>query len=116
MTRPLPHTTDPDRRPDDEIVIEPETNERAEDLKERVSTVLSTLAMLAISGGSAWALWDRLGPLCVVVGGFVLAISVGYSDAARRPKSLTVKSDRKKSVPGPSDPGRLHAKGPGATS
>lgn len=118
MTRPVARTVDADARPDAGVVIvEPEPIERVELLKEHVSTWLSVVAMLAMSGGVGWGLWARFGPYALFFGGALLATFVMISDAGRRPKPLHVAApERKAEVPGPSSAGNLHAKGPGGKS
>ena len=122
MTRAVPSTVPPDNdRPGDVLPLmtyEPETNERAESLKEVVSTLLSAVAMLAMATGATWAAWEPFGPIALTVGGVLLTLLLAISDAARRPKPETIETTRasKAPVPGPTDAGRMHARGPGARS
>lgn len=87
----------------------------AERVKEHVGTALSTAAMLAVSGGVGWGLFAVLGPWAVAIGGAVLGVLVMISDAARAPKPLPeAEPDRRPvALPGPTDPGNVHANGPG---
>lgn len=85
--------------------------------KERASTWLSVLAMLAISTGITLGLWIEAGwgPWSLCGGGLVLACMISYSDHARRPRDPEpAEPAERKPVPGPTDPGNMHAKGPGA--
>jgi hypothetical protein len=116
MTRPTPETSGPRQPEPDTFVIDPEVDTAAEALKERISTVLSAAAMLTMSGGVAWGLWPWLGPFAIAVGGLLLALFVGLADSARRPEPETIKRPGRRPVPGPSDPGNLHARGPGSTT
>ncbi len=89
-----------------------------ERVKDHVSTMLSTVSMLAVSGGLGWGLWPHLGPWSIAIAGVLLGILVAGADAARAPKPAPMAPPepvKRPTVPGPSDPGRLHAKGPGAT-
>jgi hypothetical protein len=87
-------------------------------LKERLSTLLSVVALLAIAGGTGWGLWEHIGPWSLVAAGFLMACMVGYTDYARRPpESETVTPQPKRvPLPGPSHAGNLHVKGPGASA
>jgi len=89
--------------------------------KEHVSTVLSTVAILAIVVGLTWGLWPHIGPWSLCAGGVALAVLVTIADSARKPDALpAVEPDpepvTKPLVPGPTDAGNLHAKGPGASA
>lgn len=89
--------------------------------KERVSTMLSTVAVLAITVGVTWGLWAHIGPWALCAGGLVLALMVQLADNARRASSGGADGLRAQSTapnepgpPGPTSPGNLHTKGPGA--
>jgi len=118
VTRPTPSTVGPGGELVETFELEPVSDEAAEHLKEVVSTLLSAGAMVAVAGGVGWGLWPWLGPFAVAVGGLLLTVFVVIADAGRRPRPETVersRSYRDSPVPGPSAPGKLHAKGPGAT-
>lgn len=89
----------------------------AEDLdamKERISTWLSTLAILAMAGGLGWGLWPHLHAWCLPIAGAALALMVLWADLARRPPEAKPEPVLEEPPPpGPTDPGRVHVRGPG---
>lgn len=115
MTRPQARTVAPDLDPGF-LTIDPEPEPSAEALKDRISTWLSTVALVAMAGGVGWGVWPWLGPFAVAVGGGLLALFVVMADAGRKPVAVTAERPGRGPVPGPTDAGMMHAKGPGATS
>lgn len=109
--------TAPDRDPGPPPLASVPDDRDPELTKEHISTVLSTVAILAIVVGLTWGLWPRLGPWSLMIGGGLLAVLVVLSDTARRPIAAAdpgPAGPAKPTVPGPSDPGNMHAKGPGS--
>ena len=92
--------------------------EVAATMKERISTLLSTVAMLAMAGGVGWGLWPHLGPWAVAIAGLLLALMVSFADHARKTPDVDEAEPPPKPSkpvpPGPTDPGNLHTKGPGS--
>lgn len=86
-------------------------------MKERISTVLSTAAMVMITVGIVLVLWPRWGGWALCSGGLALALMVGFADAMRKPPPEPVKAKPEpKKLPGPADAGNRHMKGPGAAA
>lgn len=85
--------------------------------KEQVSTFLSTVALVMVTAGVTVGLWSHAGPWALCAGGVTLAVLVSFADYLRRPRPLPeVDPDPEppKGPPGPTSPGNLHTKGPGA--
>lgn len=89
--------------------------------KERISTWLSAASMVMVVVGLTWTLWPRLGPFALVLGGCLLGVLVGVADALRdrdskpEPEAAGVPPTAPAMpLPGPSDPGLRHTKGPGS--
>jgi hypothetical protein len=97
--------------------------------KERISTWLSAVAMLAISTGLVLGLWFEAGwgPWSLCVGGLVLAMMISYADHSRKvtsqpepdpgqiePGGHPGRMRPTRRAPGPTSPGNIHTKGPGA--
>jgi hypothetical protein len=86
-------------------------------LKERISTALSTVAVLMLTAGLTWGLWPETGPWALSWGGALLAFLVTAMDRARRPviPEHPIKAQSTappKPLPGPTDAGNLHTRGP----
>jgi len=115
MTRPTPRPEDLEAQVYGTERIEPETDLKAEGLKETISTILSAAAILAMAVGITWGVWPWLGPFALCSGAVWVALALAYSDASRQPKPVTLPRRSGVAVaPGPKSPGNLHTKGPGA--
>jgi hypothetical protein len=115
--RPLPQA-----EPDGELLVaagrwDPEL------VKEHLSTLLSVAAMLAVAVGLGWGLWiyglgsgrgGGWGPYGLIPAGLLLAFMTAVAASGRDRRPEPIEPPEKPPVPGPTDPGRLHARGPGA--
>jgi hypothetical protein len=118
VTRPIPQTaapTQPDLPPDPRVWVEADDDHPAELVKEHASTLLSNVAVVAVAVGVGWGLWPHVGPWALCAAGLTLAALIGVADWLRRPRPLPeAPGEAQPQPPGPSDPGRLHTRGPGA--
>ncbi len=115
MTRPTPRAEDLEAQVFGTDTLEPVTDLKAEGLKDTISTLLSAAAILTMAVGVTWGVWPWLGPFALCSGALWVAVALAYSDAARQPKPVKLPRRTGAAIaPGPSSPGNLHAKGPGA--
>lgn len=92
--------------------VEADIDQRAEGLKETLSTLLDVAAMLAVAGGVGWGLWAVIGPWAVSVGGVLLFGMSALSSATRRPPEAAPQVvEEPEILPGPAHPGTLHVVG-----
>lgn len=85
-----------------------------EQIKERLSTMLDTLGILALAIGSAWGLFSVVGPYAVAIGGVIvigLNTIAGYARRPRQAEPVAPVSPSPALPPGPHDPGNLHVSG-----